>query len=96
MANYPKPRTKEKMVDGKWKQTTDIRGLPNTTKYTRWYSSNYKVDLYHKRESDIYTYFIIRMKRNGTSSFKEFHFNATTLQRAQEHVDLIMKELMTE
>jgi len=93
MANYPKTRTKVKMTNG-WERAAKPLELPNTTKYIRWYG-NTRVDLFHKRGSKKYTYILVRMGRNGTS-FKEFHFNATTLQRAQEHVDLIMTELMTE
>jgi len=87
MANYPKTRTTEKTVklpDG-WEQTTNIPGLPNITKYTRWYGDS-KIDLYHKRGDNKYTYTITR--EPDIVSFHKIH--APSLQKAQKFFDRMM------
>jgi hypothetical protein len=88
MADYPKTRTTEKpveMSDGKWEQTTNLPGLPNITKYTRWYGDT-RIDLYNKRGDNIYTYTIIR--EPDMVSFHKIH--APSLQRAQKFFDRMM------
>jgi hypothetical protein len=86
MADYPKTRTTGKMYDGKWwERTTNIPGLPNTTKYTRWYG-DWRIALYHKRGNNEYTY---RMDKYGKYITAKFH--AKSLKEAQDRVDLMIE-----
>jgi len=87
MANYPKTRKKDKIVkmaDG-WEKTTNIPGLPDTTRYTRLYGNN-KVYLYHKRGSNEYTY---GMGQDGKYITEKFR--AKSLQKAKDGVDIIVE-----
>jgi len=83
MANYSKTGTTNKTVkmpDSKWEQATKP-DLSDTTKYTRWYGDT-KVELYHRRGDNKYTY--SRVAPYG-SYFGDFH--ATSLKKAQERLD---------
>jgi hypothetical protein len=87
MADFPKAtRTKEKIVKmpNGWEKTTNIPGLPKTTRY-RHFRGKLVVDLYHDRGSDKYT-----VERIEGDNYAVKKFRAKSLEKAQKLADLMI------